>query len=162
MYSLSRVDLKKKVVLGPEIQEILHQSPVVKNFLEALVECNYDAFYKSLVGIDELMMKDSVLAPHRKHYIREMRVMGYSQLLQSYRSVTLESMAKSFGVSVDFIDSDIARFVAAGRLNCKIDKVGGIVVTNRPDSKNAQYQASIKQGDLLLNRIQKLSQVINI
>lgn len=49
-------------------------------------------------------MKDSVLAPHRKHYIREMRVMGYSQLLQSYRSVTLESMAKSFGVSVDFID----------------------------------------------------------
>ena len=58
--------------------------------------------------------------------------------------------------------SDIARFVAAGRLNCKIDKVGGIVVTNRPDSKNAQYQASIKQGDLLLNRIQKLSQVINV
>lgn len=48
MYSLSRVDLKKKVVLGPEIQEILHQSPVVKNFLEALVECNYAAFYKSL------------------------------------------------------------------------------------------------------------------
>jgi 26S proteasome regulatory subunit N7 len=162
MFSLTRVDLKKKVVLGPEIQEILHQSPVVKTFLESLVECNYEAFYKSLVGIDELMKKDSVLAPHRKHYIREMRVMGYSQLLQSYRSVTLESMAKSFGVSVDFIDSDIARFVAAGRLNCKIDKVGGIVVTNRPDSKNAQYQASIKQGDLLLNRIQKLSQVINI
>ena len=48
MYSLSRVDLKKKVVLGPEIQEILHQSPVVKTFLESLVECKYDVFYKSL------------------------------------------------------------------------------------------------------------------
>ena len=54
------------------------------------------------------------------------------------------------------------RFIAAGRLHAKIDKVNGIVETNRPDSKNQQYQNAIKQGDLLLNRIQKLSRVINI
>ena len=34
-------------------------------------------------------------------------------------------------------------------MNCQ---VGGIVITNRPDSKNAQYQSCIKQGDILLNR----------
>ena len=34
--------------------------------------------------------------------------------------------------------------------------------SNRPDSKNAQYQASIKEGDSLLNSIQKLSRVINV
>ena len=65
-------------------------------------------------------------------------------------------------------------------MNCQ---VGGIVITNRPDSKNAQYQSCIKQGDILLNRcgwgllivfivnivliflifrVQKLSRVINI
>ena len=33
-------------------------------------------------------------------------------------------------------------------------QVGGIVITNRPDSKNAQYQQCIKQGDILLNRYQ--------
>lgn len=38
----------------------------------------------------------------------------------------------------------------------------GIVETTRPDNKNWQYQATIKQGDILLNRIQKLSRVINI
>ena len=32
-------------------------------------------------------------------------------------------------------------------------QVGGIVITNRPDSKNAQYQQCIKQGDILLNRL---------
>ena len=57
---------------------------------------------------------------------------------------------------------ELSRFIAAGRLHCKIDKVGGIVETNRPDSKNWQYQESIKKGDLLLNRVQKLSRVINI
>ena len=55
-------------------------------------------------------------------------------------------MAKSFGVSVDFIDGELARFVRLGRLHCKIDRVGGIVETNRPDTKNAQYQATIKQA----------------
>ena len=65
-------------------------------------------------------------------------------------------------VGVPFCSRELSRYIAAGRLHCKIDKVGGIVETNRPDSKNWQYQAVIKQGDILLNRIQKLSRVINI
>ncbi len=92
-------------------------------------------------------------------------------------------------VSVAFLDVELSRFISAGRLHCKIDKVAGIIETTRPDSKNALYQDTIKkvggsvcvcvsreapccmhgltdaaslQGDLLLNRIQKLSQVINI
>ncbi|KAK8684442.1 hypothetical protein V6N13_040469 [Hibiscus sabdariffa] len=46
--------------------------------------------------------------------------------------------------------------------HCKIDKVAGVLETNRPDAKNALYQATIKQGDFLLNRIQKLSRVIDL
>jgi len=91
-----------------------------------------------------------------------MRIIAYSQLLESYKSVQLEKMANAFGISEDFLDMELSRFIASGRLHCKIDKVGGIVETNRPDSKNAQYQATIKSGDLLLNRIQKLSRVVNL
>lgn len=54
-------------------------------------------------------------------------------------------MAQAFGVSVEFLDRELARFISAGRLSCKIDKVAGIVETNRPDQKNAQYQAAIKK-----------------
>ena len=57
---------------------------------------------------------------------------------------------------------ELSRFIAAGKLHCKIDKVAGVLETNRPDSKNALYQATIKQGDFLLNRIQKLSRVIDL
>jgi 26S proteasome regulatory subunit N7 len=56
--------------------------------------------------------------------------------------------------------SDLARFISAGRLNCSIVKVNGIVETNRPDVKNARYEQAIKQGDVLLNSLQKLSRVI--
>jgi hypothetical protein len=44
----------------------------------------------------------------------------------------------------------------------QVDKVKGVVWSNRPDNKNALYQQTIKQGDALLNRIQKLSRVITI
>lgn len=162
MFSLPRVELHKKIILGPEIQEMLHESPTIKGFLTSFYKCDYATFFKHLGDIDASMMKDALLAQHRRFYIREMRVLAYSQLLQSYRSVTLDSMAKSFGVSVDFIDRELSHFISAKRLNCKIDKVAGIVMTNRPDMKNAQYQTVIKQGDLLLNQVQKLSQAINV
>jgi 26S proteasome regulatory subunit N7 len=40
--------------------------------------------------------------------------------------------------------------------------VAGIIETNRPDHKNQLYQDTLKKGDALLNRIQKLSKVIDI
>lgn len=56
--------------------------------------------------------------------------------------------------------SDLARFIAAGRLSCTIDRVSGIVETHRPDAKNARYAAVIKQGDAVLTSVQRLSRVI--
>ena len=35
---------------------------------------------------------------------------------------------------------ELSKFIASGRLHCRIDKVGGVVETNRPDSKNFLYQ----------------------
>lgn len=32
----------------------------------------------------------------------------------------------------------------------------------RPDAKNAQYQQTIRHGDLLLNRLQRLSKVVDL
>jgi 26S proteasome regulatory subunit N7 len=69
----------------------------------------------------------------------------------------LETMATSFGVGTAFLDLQLSRFIAVGRLTAKIDKFGGAVETNRPDLKNSQYRDTIQKGDLLLNRIQKLA-----
>lgn len=162
MISLERVDLRSKVTKGSEILEVLHGLPDINEFLFSLYNCQYSLFFKKLAGVEQYMKLDRFFAPHFRFYAREMRVLAYSQLLESYQSLTLQYMADAFGVTVTFMDSELARFIAAGRLHCKIDKVNGVVETNRPDNKNYQYQACIKQGDILLNRIQKLSRVINI
>lgn len=162
MIALERPKLREKVTRGSEILEVLHSLPEVKDFLFSLYDCRYADFFKRLAQVEQFMKLDRLLQPHYRYYSREMRILAYSQLLESYRSLTLDYMARAFGVTNQFIDQELSRFIAAGRLHCKIDKVGGIVETNRPDSKNYQYQSTIKQGDLLLNRIQKLSRVINI
>ena len=45
--------------------------------------------------------------------------------------MTLQSMASAFGVSVDFLDEEIADFIVAGRLAAKIDRISGIIETVR-------------------------------
>uniref|UniRef100_G3MMA7 26S proteasome non-ATPase regulatory subunit 6 n=1 Tax=Amblyomma maculatum TaxID=34609 RepID=G3MMA7_AMBMU len=162
MISLPRVELREKVVKGSEILEVLHSVPDISEYLFSLYRCQYATFFRKLAHVERQLQLDRLWAPHARFYVREMRILAYSQLLESYRSLTLQYMADAFGVTVSFIDQELARFIAAGRLHCKIDKVGEVVETNRPDSKNYQYQACIKQGDILLNRIQKLSRVINI
>ena len=115
-----------------------------------------------MVEVQPILVADRVLQPHAGYIMRELHVLGYKQFLDSYKSVTLESMASSFGVSVEYLDLQLSRFIAAGRLTAKIDKFGGVVETNRPDLKNAQYREMIQKGDHLLNRIQKLSRVVDL
>lgn len=122
---------------------------------------------QAFAGIAEATREDVYLHPHVRYYVREVRVVAYSQVstmhvycpflpldavlfqsdaivcdivdvcpylhlmhvgmaaqfLDSYKSVTLESMASAFGVSVDFIDHELVDFIVAGRLPAKIDKV---------------------------------------
>jgi len=160
--ALDRSDLHKQVIKGSEILEVLHQIPQVNQYLMSLYNCQYAHFFQCLSKVETELKEDRYMAPHYAFYIREMKIKAYAQLLESYRSLTLKYMADAFGVTEDYMDSELCRFIANGRLHAKIDKVGGIVITNRPDLKNAQYQTCIKQGDILLNRVQKLSRVINI
>jgi len=160
--TLDRVSLKKKVIDAPEILTVILEIPFLNDFLNSLYNSNYQLFFVSLAEIVDVIKKDRYLSPHARYYCREMRILAYSQLLESYRSVQLQLMADTFGISIDFLDRELSRFIAEGRIHCKIDKVGGIVETNRPDAKNALYQSTIKQGDLLLNRIQKLARVIDL
>jgi 26S proteasome regulatory subunit N7 len=115
-----------------------------------------------MVDVEAVLKADRYLQPHLDFWMRELHILAYKQFLDSYQSVTLQAMADAFGVSTDFVDHHASQFIAAGRLSAKIDKYGGVVVTNRPDLKNAQYREMIQKGDVLLNRIQKLARVVDL
>lgn len=154
--------LKKKVIDSPDVLAVINDIPHLSNLLNAFYEGRYAAFLASLSALHGRLLADRFLSHHAAYYLREMRIAAYAQFLESYKSVSMAGMARTFGVSVGFLDKDVARFIAAGRLHAQIDAVAGVIETNRPDSKNAQYAAVIKHGDALLNKIQRLSRVVAI
>jgi len=159
--TLKRPDLKKKIIMAPEVISVIGELPILSELVHALYDCHYNKLFIALAKLEGTYLFPSrILNVHARYYVREMRILAYAQLLESYRSLTLESMSTAFGVSIDFIDSELSRFISQGRLNCTIDKVHGIVETNRPSAKNAQYETVIRQGDILLNSVQKLSKVL--
>lgn len=159
---LPRPMLKKHVVKNPQVLTIIRENPTLQKLLRSFYDCEYKNFFAAMLEILPVVNSDMYLGPHSTYMTREYRVLAYAQFLEAYKSVTLSAMALSFGMSTELLDAELSRFIAAGRLNAKIDKVGDVVQTIRPDKKNIQYHEVIKKGDVLLNQIQKLARVIEM
>ncbi|CAA9966003.1 hypothetical protein CFE70_009394 [Pyrenophora teres f. teres 0-1] len=148
---------------GQQEKEVPVDFTPLSKLVKSLYEGDYKSFFGALGEVEtNFLSQDRYMYEHRGWYVREMRLRGYQQLLQSYRVVGLESMAKDFGVTVDFLDKDLARFIAADRIPCTIDRVKGIIETNRPDDKNKQYADVVKQGDQLITKLQKYGQAVRL
>lgn len=162
LLSLDRKTLRMKVVESPEVLTCIRELPHAERLLTSFYGCRYKDFFNALVEMHPHIFKDRFLNSHAKWYLREVRIKAYSQFLESYKSVTAASMAAAFGVGVEFLDRELSRFIAVGRIHAKIDKIDGIIETNRPDAKNAQYSELIQQGDELLNSIQQLARMLSV
>ncbi|KAI0029248.1 PCI-domain-containing protein [Vararia minispora EC-137] len=159
--TLERVELKKKIITASDVAQVLPELPTLADFVKHLYDCHYAQFFLALATLEQThLLPSRLLHQHTRHYVREMRILAYAQLLQSYQSLTLDSLAAAFGVTVDFVDNELSRFIASGRLHASIDKVHGIVETTRPALKSAQTDAVLRKGDLLLNSVQRLSKVL--
>jgi 26S proteasome regulatory subunit N7 len=101
---LDRPDYKKKVLDSPEILECIHQLPHLSDFCHSFYHCQYANFFKGLAAIEKTLKMDVYLAPHTSYFVREMRIRVYSQVLESYKSVSITSLANQFGVTEEWID----------------------------------------------------------
>lgn len=102
--TLTRPEFKEKVLDSPEILESIHEIPFLNDYANSFYNCQYALFFDSLASVEKTLKRDIYLHPHYRYYVREMRIRVYSQILESYRSVTIKSLATSFGVSEEWID----------------------------------------------------------
>lgn len=90
---------------GQQDAEISIDFSPLSRLVKSLYEGNYKHFFGALSAVEvNFLSQDRYLYEHKKWYVREMRLRGYQQLLQSYRVVGLQSMANDFGVTIDFLD----------------------------------------------------------
>lgn len=162
LVSLERAPLRAQVADAPELVPPRQQRQPVVTAVDAYLAGEYRTYFEAVLALHTACCRDRLLAAHASYCVRELRVRAYVQMLSAYRSVQLSVMAAAFGVSEAFLDQELARFIALGRVPCKIDRVGGVIAMQRTDAKAALYHETLKQGDALLNRIQKLHRVVNM
>ena len=160
--SVDRKTLKEKVIDNSDVLSCINDIPHLQKFLNTFYDGEYEQFFKELYFIIQVLKKDFYLSKHYNYYINEMRVKVYSQFLQSYKTVTMDNMAKVFGVSTNFIDRELSNFISQGRINAKIDKVSGIIECNHNEQNVDLFQATIKDSDILISKIHKLSKLLEI
>ena len=160
--SVDRKKLKKKIIDNSDVLSCINDIPHLQAFLNTFYDGEYEKFFKELYFIIQVLKKDFYLSKHYNYYINEMRVKVYSQFLQSYKTVTMDNMAKVFGVSTNFIDRELSNFISQGRINAKIDKVSGIIECNHNEENVDLYQATIRDSDILISKIHKLSKLLEI
>ena len=160
--SVDRKTLKEKIIDNSDVLSCINDIPHLQAFLNTFYDGEYEKFFKELYFIIQVLKKDFYLSKHYNYYINEMRVKVYSQFLQSYKTVTMDNMAKVFGVSTNFIDRELSNFISQGRINAKIDKVSGIIECNHNEENVDLYQATIRDSDILISKIHKLSKLLEI
>ena len=160
--SVDRKTLKEKVIDNSDVLSCINDIPHLQKFLNTFYDGEYEQFFKELYFIIQVLKKDFYLSKHYNYYINEIRVKVYTQFLQSYKTVTMDNMAKVFGVSTNFIDRELSNFISQGRINAKIDKVSGIIECNHNEQNLDLYQATIRDSDILISKIHKLSKLLEI
>jgi len=158
----ARPVLKKQVVDSPDVRAVLGELGPLKQLLHSFHECKFDKFMAALVAVHPMILRDRFLRVHASYMVRVLRVRAYRQFLGAYKTVTLEGMSKSFGMGKEFLDKELSACIAGGKLSAKIDKVEGVVEVTRSDAKSALYGDLLKHGDALINKMQRLTRLVNV
>ena len=148
-----RRTIKKEIIHSPDVLSVIREIPHLKTYAESFYNCEYKHFFTSFVEILDVIKKDKYLSSHLDYFSREMRLVAYRQFLEAFKSVTMANMAEAFGITKEFLDIELSNFIYNGKLNCKIDKVSGIIESSRTNRKAELFNNTVKQGDLLLNRV---------
>ena len=160
--TVDRKTLKEKIIDNSDVLSCINDIPHLQKFLNTFYDGEYAQFFKELFYIIERLKTDYYVSKHCNYFMNEIRIKVYSQFLRSYKTVTMENMANVFGVSTSFIDNELSNFISQGRINAKIDKVSGIIECSHSEQNVDLYQTTIRQSDILISKIHKLSKLLEI
>ncbi len=161
LLTLGRKDLKKKILDNAHVIAYFVEDPFMERLVSSLYDCEYLKFMHGLLELEGILLDDRFMGQHSTYILRELRVIAFSQYLEAYKSVTLSSMSKVFGVSVEVLDRDLSNFIAMNKLAAKIDFEGDFVETVQSERRTAAFQEVIAKGDQLLTQVQKLVRLLD-
>ncbi|KAF9764793.1 26S proteasome non-ATPase regulatory subunit 6 [Nosema granulosis] len=151
LLTYSRTEIKTKLIECSEVNEV--GSPESINLIKSLYECNYYDYLPMLYKFLSSVSHNVYLSHFIDYFCKEMKKKAYKQLLDSYQFISISNMAQLFGIEESYLEEDLASFIVEGDLNCKIDKIDGIILVE--DVEDQSIQKIIDKGNNLIRMIKK-------
>ncbi|ELQ76670.1 26S proteasome regulatory complex, subunit RPN7/PSMD6 [Trachipleistophora hominis] len=133
LLSFSREQLHERVLKSTDVLEVKHHVNLAYDLAQAIYNCYYDKIFPCLVAFSSYYMDDIFIGDKIHYFINETKIRSYNQLLESYSSIGLESMALTFGVSEEYLEADLGKFLVNERMKCVIDKIDKMVLVKEVD-----------------------------
>ncbi|KRH94666.1 26S proteasome regulatory complex, subunit RPN7/PSMD6 [Pseudoloma neurophilia] len=148
-----RKQLQEKILKSTDILEMRNNCKTAFDLVQTIQSCYYVSIFKKLVEFCEENTTDLFIGDKLAFFINEVKIRSYNQLLESYSSIRIQSMAETFCVSEEYLENDLNHFIVNERLYCMIDKIDKMVLV-----RECERTFSDKMSDLsnqVLNYVEK-------
>lgn len=151
--SFERKSLDEKILKSTDIIEMREHCNTAYKLIQYIHGCQYFNIFKQCIEFCEENISDIFIGDKMGYFLNEIKIRSYNQLLESYSSIKLKSMAETFCISEDYLEKDLNQFIINERLNCMIDKIDQMVLV-----RECERSLADKLGDLsyqILNYVEK-------
>lgn len=146
----SRSKIKTYILDNSEVRK----SGISLKLAECFFDCNYQFYFKALLGFIESFSKDAFISVLQTSFCKELKIKAYNQLITSYQSLHINKMAEVFNISPSDLENELVEFINEGRVNCVIDRVD--MAVHVTVSKDTSYYVNIAmKGNRILKGIKK-------
>lgn len=153
LLSFNRTELSNNILKSTDVLEVRQRVSLAYDLVQAIYNGSYDQIFTHLVAFSSFFLDDVFIGSKMYHFISEIKVKSYKQLLESYSSISIKFMATAFRVSEEYLESDLSKFLINERIKCVIDKVDGMVLIK--ESSETLYDKVDGICDKVLNYIEQ-------
>lgn len=153
LLSFDRNSLEEKILKSTDVIEVKDKCTKAYKLAQNIHNCYYDRIFQDLIEFCDEFLDDLFIGDKISFFLQEIKIRVYNQLLESYSSIKLESMATAFKVTVDFLEKDLNQFLVNERIKCMIDKVDNMVLVRECERS---YVDKIGDScDYIMNYVEK-------
>lgn len=151
--TFERSDLNEKILKSSDVLETINVNSKGIKLVNCVYHCDYNSLIESLIPFLDEINNDIFLNGQIDFFVREVKVKIYKQLLESYRSLSIDLFCDILRVSDEYVERDLCDFITDQRLDCVIDRVHRIVhVKEKVDLGDAEL---VNRGEQLMRFVQK-------
>ncbi|TBU06461.1 subunit Rpn7 of 26S proteasome, partial [Hamiltosporidium magnivora] len=152
--TFNREDIDKKILQSSEVMEAINKFPFAYKLVESFYKCNYRTIFYEISDFAENIRNETFLSSLINYFVYEMKSRVYQQLLLSYKSLHIETMASIFGVSVEYLEKDLIKYIVDKKVSCRIDRITMSVSACKSEIDYNSYV--VESSDEMLRMMRKI------